>query len=808
MNLKDLFFDLYCAPVEAHVEEILNRLGFIQNPDNWRPFGQTESNFSVVENQQASPIPALIEKITNGVDAILMRMCMERDIDPRSEAAPRSIEDALNRFFPHHKNWDLASERNKQAESLQIIADGPRKETSLIIYDDGEGQMPENFEDTFLSLLRGNKNDIHFVQGKYNMGGTGAVAFCGKCRYQLIGSRRFRDSDRFGFTLVRRHPLTSGEEKKKKSTWYEYLVIDGEIPSFALMGDMELGLRNRKFSTGTVIKLYSYHLPAGSRSVISRDLNQSINEYFFNPALPIFTIDRAERYPDDRAPERSLYGLKRRLEEDGQRYVEGYFSESVDDKDIGHFYVTCYVFKPRIEDRSFKETKETVRREFFKNNMSVLFSMNGQVHGSYTSEFITRSLKLPLLKDHVLIHVECTDVHLTFRDELFMASRDRLKKGPESEKLRGKLAAVLAKGHLREIHKNRKSAITVENKEADDLVRSLTRNLPFRKELTDLIQQTFKLDNTQDGRKKDKAREKPKEDGPDTPVFAPQRYPTILNVDLKAKGDDGIPMTSLPKGGERSIKFSTDAEDHYLDRTDDPGEFQIGLLEFGSGGHGNGRPIPSTIETVLDVVKSSPRNGTIRVQVRPTDYLRVGDAIKLKASLSTPSGTLEQIFLIKLTDPVKKPKEPRRGPQTSEQLGLPKLTMVYKDKEELTWEKLQDNGIDMNHDIVVYPFVEDGMLSTIYINMDSNVLLSYRARLKGEEAISAADRRYISAVYFHTLFLYTITKSQKYKISREEDGRGSNPVEETEYISDLFKISYAQFLLNFDTQELIAALDS
>ena len=808
MNLKDIFFDLYRASVETRVEEILTQLGFIQDPGNWRPYGRTESNFSVVENQQASPIPALIEKITNGVDAILMRMCLEQGIDPRSEVAPRSIEEALNRFFPHHKNWDLVSERNRQAESLQIIADGPRKETSLIIYDDGEGQMPESFEDTFLSLLQGNKNDIHFVQGKYNMGGTGAVVFCGERRYQLIGSKRFKDSDRFGFTLVRRHPLTLNEEKKKKSTWYEYLVVDGEIPSFALMNALDLGLRNRKFRTGTVIKLYSYHLPLGSRSVISRDLNQSINEYFFNPALPIFTIDRAERYPEDRAPERSLYGLKRRLEEEGQRYVEGYFSENVDDQEIGHFHVTCYVFRPRIEERSFKETKDTVRREFFKNNMSVLFSMNGQVHGSYTSEFITRSLKLPLLKDHLLIHVECTDIHLAFRNELFMASRDRLKKGPESEKLRSKLAAILAKSHLREIHKSRKSAITIENKEADDLVRSLTRNLPFRKELTDLIQQTFKLDNTRDGRRRSKAREKTEGNGSDAPVFSPQRYPTVLSIDLKAKDDEGIPMTSLPKGSERSIRFSTNAEDHYLDRTDDPGEFQIGLLEFDGGGHGNGRPIPSTVETVLDVVKSSPRNGTIRVQVRPTDHLQVGDAIKLKASLSTPSGTLEQIFLIKLTDPGKKPKEPKRGPQTSEQLGLPQLIMVYKNKKEPTWEKLQESGIDMDHEVVVYPFVEDGMLSTIYINMDSNVFLSYRARLKGEDAISTAERRYISAVYFHTLFLYTITKSQKYRISQEEDGQGSNPVEETEYISDLFKISYAQFLLNFGTQELIAALDS
>jgi hypothetical protein len=51
---------------------------------------------------------------------------------------------------------------------------------------------------------------------------------------------------------------------------------------------IDLGLKDRLFTTGTVIKLYSYNLPPGSRSVISRDLNLSINEFLFQPALPIY----------------------------------------------------------------------------------------------------------------------------------------------------------------------------------------------------------------------------------------------------------------------------------------------------------------------------------------------------------------------------------------------------------------------------------------------------------------------------------------------------------------------------------------
>lgn len=147
-----------------------------------------------------------------------------------------------------------------------------RQRPCLTIYDDGEGQHPENFEKTFLSLLQGNKNEIAFVQGKYNMGGTGAIVFCGEHRYQLIGSKRYDGAGEFGFTLIRRHPLSAEEKKTKKNTWYEYLKIDGKIPSFPIT-ELDLGLAGRKFTTGTIIKLFDYQLPAGSsvlRNFISR----------------------------------------------------------------------------------------------------------------------------------------------------------------------------------------------------------------------------------------------------------------------------------------------------------------------------------------------------------------------------------------------------------------------------------------------------------------------------------------------------------------------------------------------------------
>ena len=151
--------------------------------------------------------------------------------------------------------------------------------------------------------------------------------------------------------------------------------------------------------------------------------------------------------------------------------------------------------------------------------MSVLFSIDGQVHGHYTSEFISRSLKIQLLKDCLLIHVDCTKIRTEFRNELFMASRDRLKKGEESTKLRDLLAKHLSKSRLKDINKERKASITGESKDAEELVRNITRNLPIRNELAKLLSQTFKLDDKRDGHRSEKARETHRKGTKEKPFF-------------------------------------------------------------------------------------------------------------------------------------------------------------------------------------------------------------------------------------------------------------------------------------------------
>ncbi|GHB82822.1 hypothetical protein [Persicitalea jodogahamensis] len=817
MTHRELFFALYQSSTESEVESLLKKHPTIFEDANWYPLGGNPSNYGVIENQQSSSIAALIEKLTNSIDAILTRQCYEAGIDPKSAKAPRSMEEAVSQFFPNSRDWDLPGFRKKQAENLQILADGPKLGTSLIIYDNGEGQHPQDFENTFLSLLRGNKNEIHFVQGKYNMGGSGSIVFCGKKRYQLIGSRKFDKSGAFGFTLVRSHPLSDEEKTTKKNTWYEYLKLDGHIPYFEI-DQLDLGLYNRKFETGTVIKLYSYDLPAGSRSVISRDLNQSLNEYLFEPALPILTVDTKERYPKDINLERPLYGLKRRLEQDENKYIEDYFSETYVDELFGkngQVKVTCYVFKNKVDEKSVTETKNTINSEFFKNNMAVLFSVNGQVHGHYTSEFITRSLKMNLLKNHLLIHVDCTNVDIDFRNELFMASRDRLKDGNETRDLRSYLAKKLGAkdGRLAEIEKKRKEGITVEQSDSKELIKSFTKNLPLNSDLMKLLNKTFKLDSKPEEPKKGESpKAKPKSEQKIKEPFKPERFPSVFKVKIADK--NGIRAVNIPRGTEKIIRFDTDVENNYFDRIDEPGSIKISLLSVKGneteGGSEKGEKLE--VSEFFNVHTSSPQEGTIRIGLNPKADVRVGEDMELKVTLTGAGEEFEEIFWAKITDPETPKQEAPKPEPEEEQMGLPEMVLVYKeprDETTFTWAKFSENAPEeMNHNKVMYPMASGDLLESIYINMDSSVLKSYLSKYKTTEQIEVANRKYYTSVFFHVLFLYTISRNRKYEFSlpTDEKRQQGQETELSAYLMDIFDNHYTSFILNFGMNDIMEGL--
>ena len=810
MEIKQLFIDLYQANTETEVSNILSKNNLILSNSAWKPLGGNKSNFSIVKNQQSNPIAALIEKLTNSIDALLTKHCLENGIDPKSDQAPKSMEEALDRFYPEHRNWNqLQKYRKQQAEEIQVIADGPKRRSAVIFYDNGEGQHPQDFENTFLSLIKGNKNNILFVQGKYNMGGSGGIVFCGKKRYQLIGSKRYDGTGDFGFTLIREHEKL--EEDNAKETWFEFLTINGSIPSFSI-DDLELGLENRKFRTGTIIKLYNYQFPSGY-DAFTGPLTQSINEYLFRPALPILTKDTPERYPNNRVLVNTSFGLSRRLVSEEKDYLEDKFSDTFEDPKIGLLKVNCFVFKRRVKDFDAKRTKEIINDRYFKNRMSVMFTMNGQVHGHYTSEFITRSLKMNLLKNYLLIHVDCTNVNYEFRKELFMASRDRLKEGEETQYLRKFLSTQLSKSgsRLKDIERLRRQAVNIDSSmDTKDLIKNLSKEMPFNNDLMKLLSKTFELDKFNVDKKQRGAKKKVNKKQEEKLKFNPKRFPSFLKLDKK-KEDDQETIIQIPKGGERTIKLQTDVENDYFDRLDEPGVLDISILGDKDLSEKTNTPrirtTPSKASKILSVVKSSPKDGIIKISLGATEEVRVGDKVKVNISLSAPGGAFEEIFFVRISEKKKMPPK-KEDDNTSNLMGLPTLLLAYEQKKEenqVSWEEVDSaTGQTMGVEDVLCLQVSGDTLEKIFVNMDCNVLLNYRSKHKNpnEQQALVISKKFYSSVYFHVLFLYTITLNKKFRIQNYKE----EEVDVGAYLKEVFSSFYATFILNFGSDVLLESI--
>ena len=97
---------------------------------------------------------------------------------------------------------------------------------------------------------------------------------------------------------------------------------------------------------------------------------------------------------------------------------------------------------------------------------------------------------------------------------------------------------------------------------------------------------------------------------------------------------------------------------------------------------------------------------------------------------------------------------------------------------------------------------------TVYINMNSRVLMNFKSKTlnPSAEQREVADHHYISRVYYHTLFLYVISKNRSYEVMRKNGRHEPQPVELTDYLKDVFDNNYARFLLQFGTKELMDAL--
>lgn len=579
--IKKLCLDLMHADSEDDVVDILKDSGYWDNPACWRNYGDYENNYNTIGNQQSSPDAALVEKLVNAVDARLMNECLARAIDPEGEEAPQDIRSAVARFFeegyPSNRTLSgLVSEwadakRTEVARGITLAATGSRGAPSFSIADCGEGQTPNMMPDTFLSTTGSNKLRVPFVQGKFNMGGTGVLTFCGNKGLQLILTRRnpalvsesVEPSDNsWGFTIVRREDPIGN----RRSSVYKYLAPIGisENPergqvlrfnsnSMPLFPDGQKPY-GRTAEYGTLIKLYEYQTRSRTHMLLSGGIQSPLDILLTDLALPIRLHECRDFSGSKGSFETTLTGLGVRLGDDKTQNLEDGFPDSAQMSLDGQ--------EMRLNIYAFKKSKARA----YRSKEGVLFTVNGQTHGHLTDDFFRRKkVGLDYLRRDLLVVIDCSDLSGRSREDLFKNSRDRLSDHPLRWQIESELEDLL-KNHpglrsLRERRRREEIASRLDDaKPLEDILTDLLRHSPTLSSLFlegKRVASPFKsrLVNTTDEE------------------FSGRTYPTYF----KFKGKDyGIELDRNTHVNQRArVDFETDASNDYFKRAQDPGRFRL-----------------------------------------------------------------------------------------------------------------------------------------------------------------------------------------------------------------------------------------
>ena len=787
--MEELFWRIFNANSEEELTTIINSEDIFNDRNNWKPYGGIEGNFGTFEAQQNNAIPALVEKITNSIDATLIKECRISGTDPKSKEAPKTMIEAVEKFYqvPNGEISELGPvKRRELAENIQIIASGDHKTPSIMIYDAGEGQVPNEFENTFLSLHKGNKANIHFVQGKYNMGSTGAVVFCGEKKYQLIASKRDSNlcngiESEFGFTLVRRHPLDDYDiENNVTTTWYEYFCPNKNIASFSI-DTLDLGLLNRNFKCGTIVKMFSYQLPTGSKGDISTDLYRDLNQYLYHLPIPITVYEKREHYKVKNV-NKVVVGNRTRIVNNAKENVERNIPFDLNSS-LGNFIIPIdvIIFNSNVD-----------HREFIKNK-SIIYTQNGQVHGFGGQSFISQDLGFPLIKKHTLVHVDCTNIPTEIRQDLFMSNRTHLREGPKTETLKNEIVSLLkSSSELRKLNNERKDSLLRDSNTDKDLLETFLSNLPVDKDVVNLLKKNGSLDflklsgSKVNGKKQSKKEVQKKLN----------RFPSIFKLNLKEQKNGKIYKT-IPLNSNGNITIETDVEDDYLFRPVEKGQFEIQVLQKKKKTDIPVNPVlnlfPNDVTDILTINKEGPTDGTIKLLIKPNEQAQIGDEVEIKAKLSAPGQDFECIFNVKVDEKISKPKTKEKK-ATESFPNLPTPKKAYKkptDESSLSWDN--DNLKWNGYDIVKVIRSEDNnemVVEGIIINMDSYVLLNFISKnsIKTEKEIKFIKDKYFLSIYLHSLFLFSIMQKM------QKDNKLLNEIEMEDFVSNLIK-PYANFLL-------------
>lgn len=664
MDSKEVCLSILNAESENAVSEIIATVPELSDCVNWYPIDGRETNFNVVTNQASTGSKALTELCTNMVDAVLMKHAYQKGIDPTGSNAPKSVIAGVRELVQLRgaRSGVLAEVddpkylREFAEKNLVIgVTGGTRRNESLCFtfVDNGEGQNPDAFEDTFLSLSKGNKTSVPFVQGKYNMGSSGVLTYCGKQWYKLIISRRYDGNGDWGWTLVRRRP---GDGMPIA----EYFKLDSDIPSFSASVVHPMNLNNGErddkvhITTGTIVKLYDYQMESATSF---RSIRESLNENLVSTVLPFRLMDYRQSPNASRGgrraqgiDERPVNGmefllLRRDGDEETETNDEALVYQPGQEQHVGDFE------HPELGKISVRAI--VLGRDLPgwlkppRNTSRVFHAVNGQVQFKENRAYLSQRCKLPGLKDRVVIIVDSSNLSEAAHNDVWKGDRENIRATGVGQLYRDEITKVITDSqYLKELQQRfaREEMETLAQESQVSLFQNLVDSDPSIAQLLPGGMLVKLPGNIGRGH-------------PVLDEYQGKYSPTVLKLIAKSVKQNGAEVAI---DGRRVVNFRTDVVNDYLTRPDNQGR----ILTI--GGLGGRFSYTSTLRDGRLSLTFSPLPGKVTV----------GEEISFSVGLlddAMPEPVTEDMTLVvvrarPLHSPgPRRPPGPKPGPENGEE---------------------------------------------------------------------------------------------------------------------------------------------
>lgn len=692
---------LWTARNAADAAWILHAAASMYGPIETTPVGGRPNNSGIIR-VSSDPMLALVERVTNAIDACLE---LQAKLVGGSVSSPR---DGARQWFKVPDAGLVAmsdTERRSLAQNITVVMEesGEPKRPSISITDRGTGLHPEEFAGTILSLNANNKVQAPYTMGTYGQGGSATLGFAhstifiSRCHPNQLDGR----TDLVGWTLATEY----FDESTMKVPSYVFYQPTGGNGVFnlepALFPQLEHGTR--------VIHI-AYDAQRGA-TAYTTGAWQLLNATLFDPVLPFILGGNREgtdpEWKPERMPTRVITGTATRLS--GEDVGGGQIELAHTDShliELGKNYGSIRVAYWALRRPEGSASSSDITRSYVEASAAVSMTLFGQRQDATPRTWIKDQVKLPFLYKNMVVQIDADRLTGQAKRELFASTRERATESDLRRRIYEEVADILRGDKMLGFLNNQeKERLLKKSSEAtNEKVRKRLAKF-VKTKLKDIQRQGAGGSDTGTGGSKKSPAGKPSAPRDLTDTHLPN-FPTSLSFEY--------PQATVRQGHKTSIWVLVNAKNGYLPAHDDD------LKIFWPKGDDTGK--------VRVATRSTLGGGKSSWQIAAEPDAKLGD-YKMRVELVTPNGLLVATLDLKVAPP---PEAPKDKPSTEPETG-PDVRWVMKDE----WEDHEFGERSVGR------VAEDADSTIIFINRDYRLLVqALSGRMLTAEQISTRADRY------------------------------------------------------------------